>query len=56
MLSLAIACWSAFVVIDSLCRWSDAREGCTGVYPFPSDSVHSSSTEQASRKDTGGAL
>lgn len=52
MLSLAIAFGSLYVVIDSLCAYLDARDGVTGVYEFPADSVHCRHTCALCAEDT----
>lgn len=55
MLSLVIACWAGYVVVECLCRWHDAKHGITGIYEFPADSVHRRDTCALCAKDTGGA-
>ena len=55
MLSLAIAAWSGYVVVECLCRWHDAKHGITGIYEFPADSVHRRHTCALCTEDTRGA-
>ena len=52
MLALAIAFGALFVVIDSLCAYLDARDGITGVYELPADSIHRRSTCAPCVEDT----